>query len=58
MRLAHQQLGVVLEPAGAAGLAAVATYRERFKGQVVGTTLTGGDITPQQTQQWLSERKR
>jgi threonine dehydratase len=53
LRLAHEELGIVLEPSGAAGLAAVVTYRERFSGQLVGTVLTGGNITPQQMRQWL-----
>ena len=54
MRHAHQELGVVLEPAGAAGLAALLTYRERFRGQLIGTILSGGNITVQQMQQWLA----
>jgi len=51
---AHRELGVVLEPAGAAGLAAMNTHRARFKGQVTATILTGGNITPEQMRQWLS----
>ena len=51
---AHRELGVVLEPAGAAGLAALATYRERFKCQSIATILTGGNITPEHMRQWLS----
>ena len=35
---------VVAEGAGAAGLAAVLTYPERFKNRVVGTTVCGGNI--------------
>lgn len=54
MRLAHQELGVVLEPAGAAGLAAVLTYRERFQGQLVGAILSGGNITAEQIRQWFT----
>src|SRR5206468_12185747 len=54
MRHAHQKLGVILEPSGAASLAALLTYRERFKGQLVGTILSGGNITVEQMQQWLS----
>jgi len=54
MRQAHQELGIVLEPAGAAGLAAVLAYRERFKGQRIGTILSGGNITVQQMKQWLA----
>jgi threonine dehydratase len=53
MRRAHQQLGVVLEPAGAAGLAALLTYRARWRGQLVGTILSGGNITLEQMRQWL-----
>jgi threonine dehydratase len=53
MRLAHQEIGVVLEPAGAAGLAALLTYPERFQGQSIGTILTGGNLTAQQIRQWL-----
>jgi len=54
MRLAHQELGVVLEPAGAAGLAALLTYRERFRGQLLGAILSGGNITTEQIRQWLT----
>jgi threonine dehydratase len=54
MQRAHRELGVVLEPSGAAGLAALTTYRERFKGQLIGTILTGGNVTAEQTHQWLS----
>jgi len=54
MRGAHQELGVVLEPSGAAGLAALLTFRERFQGQLVGTILSGGNMTVEQIQQWLT----
>ncbi len=53
MRHAHARLGVVLEPAGAAGLAAVLGARERFRGQLVGTILTGGNITERRMGDWL-----
>ena len=56
MRQAHQGLGIVLEPAGAAALAALLTDRERFRGQWIATILTGGNITPGQMQQWLGIR--
>ncbi|MGH2373392.1 MAG: threonine ammonia-lyase [bacterium] len=56
MRRAHRELGVVLEPSGAASLAAVLTYRERFKGHRVGAILSGGNITMEQIQQWLTPR--
>jgi threonine dehydratase len=54
MQQAHRGLGVVLEPSGAAGLAALEVYRERFEGQLVGTILTGGNVTPDQMHRWLS----
>ncbi len=53
MRLAHRELGLVLEPAGAAGLAALVAHRERFQGQLVASILTGGNITAEQMQNWL-----
>jgi len=53
MRRAHQELGVVPEPAGAAGLAAVMAYRERFRGQRIGTILSGGNVTAEQMRRWL-----
>jgi threonine dehydratase len=53
MRQAQQELGVVLEPSGAASLAALLTYRERFRDQLIGTILSGGNITVQQMQLWL-----
>jgi len=53
MRLAHRDLGLVLEPSGAAGLAALLTHRERFQGQLVATVLTGGNLTTEQMRQWL-----
>jgi threonine dehydratase len=54
MRLAHQELGLVLEPSGTAGMAALLTYGGRFRGQLVGTILCGGNLTPEQIRQWLS----
>lgn len=53
MRRAHQHLGLVLEPSGAAGLAALLEQPERFRGQTVATILCGGNLTPQQMREWL-----
>jgi threonine dehydratase len=58
MRLAHGELGLVLEPAGAAGLAGLMTYRPQFSGRLVGTILTGGNITAAQMQQWLGDENQ
>jgi threonine dehydratase len=54
MRRVHQELGIVLEPAGAAAVAALLTYRERFQGQLVSVILSGGNITVDQIKQWLA----
>lgn len=53
MRLAHQELGLVLEPSGAAGMAALLADGGRYRGQLVGTILCGGNLTPEQIRQWL-----
>src|SRR4051812_7237969 len=54
MRLAHQELGLVLEPSGAVGLATLLADGGRFRGQLVGTILCGGNLTPEQMRQWLN----
>jgi len=46
MRLAHRQVGLVVEPAGAAGLAAL--LGGGFGGQCVATVLCGGNLAPEQ----------
>ena len=55
MRLAHKELGVVLEPAGAAGLAALLDHREQFRGGLVATVLTGGNVSPANMREWFAE---
>jgi threonine dehydratase len=45
MQLAHEHLGLVLEPAGAVGLAAVMADSERFRGRRIATILSGGNIS-------------
>jgi threonine dehydratase len=53
MRLAHKELGVVLEPAGAAGLAALMDHREQFRGRLVATVLTGGNVSTNNLAEWF-----
>ncbi len=53
MRLAHERFGLVVEPAGAAGLAAVMAHPAAFAGRTVGTVFCGGNLTPQQMRDWL-----
>jgi threonine dehydratase len=54
IRLAHEHLGLVLEPSGVAGLAAILENGERFADQTVAVVLCGGNITPEQMKLWLS----
>ena len=54
MRLAHREIGVVIEPAGAAALAALLTNPQRFRGQLISTILTGGNVTTEQMDRWLA----
>jgi threonine dehydratase len=53
MQLVFQHHGLVIEPAGVAGLAAAIVYRERFRGASVATPLTGGNLTADQMRRWL-----
>jgi threonine dehydratase len=53
MRLVHEHAGLVLEPAGAAGVAALLADRERFAGRHVACVLCGGNLTPEDARRWL-----
>jgi threonine dehydratase len=52
MRLVHEHLGLVVEPAGAAGVAALIA-RDRLRTGRVATILCGGNLTPGQMRDWL-----
>ena len=54
IRSAHRDLGIVLEPAGAAGLAAVQSHPDLFRGRLVATILSGGNATAEQLARWLA----
>jgi threonine dehydratase len=54
MRRLIAEAGLVVEPAGAAGVAAIAKRAREFKGGRVATILTGGNLTEQQLGEWLS----
>jgi len=53
MRLAFSRLGLVVEPAGAVGLAALLAGREEFRGREVATVLCGGNLSADQARAWL-----
>jgi threonine dehydratase len=48
MQLAYQHAGVLLEPAGAVGLAGVYARRHQLQGQQVATLLCGSNVTQTQ----------
>lgn len=53
MRFAHATWGRVVEPAGAAGLAAALMQAPALQGQRVATMLCGGNLTDEQMAAWL-----
>jgi threonine dehydratase len=53
MRLVHRELGLVVEPSGAAGLAGIVTRAQDFRDRLVATVLTGGNLTDEQMRAWL-----
>ena len=53
MRLLLLDAGLVAEPAGAAGLAAVAKLRNEFAGRRVAVPICGGNLTEDQIRRWL-----
>lgn len=55
MRLIHQHLGVVSEPSGAVGIAAILENPNYFKNQTVATVVCGGNLTTQQVKLWLTD---
>lgn len=55
MNLAFDALGLVIEPAGAAGLAAALAMRERLAEQLIAVPLCGGNLTRAQIRRWLSD---
>jgi threonine dehydratase len=59
MRLLHGHLGLVVEPAGAAGFAAVLEHQTRFKGSRVAIPLCGSNVTQEDARRWfLAPRAR
>jgi threonine dehydratase len=54
MRLCFSHAGLLVEPAGAAGLAGIVAYREMFAGQRVATVLCGSNLTPAQIREYFN----
>ena len=53
MKVIHCLAGIVVEPAGAVGVAAAMTNKDRFAGRLVATPLCGSNLTKTQIAQWL-----
>lgn len=53
MRLLHRHVGLVVEPSGAVGIAAMMEHPATFAGARVGTIIGGGNLTDQQIAEWL-----
>lgn len=54
IRLLFFEAGLVVEPAGAAGLAALLEQRTRWRGSLVATPVCGGNLTREQIARWLA----
>jgi threonine dehydratase len=53
MRWLHRDAGLIVEPAGAAGVAGAAKLRDELAGKCVAIPLTGGNVTDDQMRDWL-----
>jgi threonine dehydratase len=53
MKLLHQHAGLVVEPSGAVGTAAILENRELFADKTVATIICGSNLTTEQIEQWL-----
>jgi threonine dehydratase len=53
MRFCHEHYGLVVEPAGGAGVAAALEHRGKLAGQSVATILCGGNLTAEQMRLYL-----
>lgn len=53
MQLIHLHGGVISEPSGAVGIAAIFENQARFAGKTVATLVCGGNLTEEQVRLWL-----
>lgn len=53
MQSLHRHLGIVIEPAGALGVAALLADRYRWRSERVTTIACGGNVTDEQRRRWL-----
>jgi threonine dehydratase len=55
MRLLLHHTGLLAEPAGVVGVAAILEHRNQVAGQRVAAPLCGGNVTREQFQEWFLE---
>jgi threonine dehydratase len=53
MKLLHEHTGLIVEPSGAVGIAALLENKSDFRSQQVATILCGGNLTQAQMKEWL-----
>jgi threonine dehydratase len=53
MKLLHENTGLVVEPSGAVGIAALLEKKSNFQSLQVATILCGGNLTQAQMKEWL-----
>jgi threonine dehydratase len=53
MRWLYRDAGLIVEPAGAAGVAGAAKLRDELAGKRVAIPLTGGNVTEDQLRDWI-----
>jgi threonine dehydratase len=53
MKLLHEHTGLIVEPSGAVGIAALLENKSDFRSQQVATILCGGNLTQTQMKEWL-----
>jgi threonine dehydratase len=53
MKLLHTRAGIVVEPSGAVGLAAILENKNLFAGKIVATIICGSNLTEEQMNKWL-----
>lgn len=58
MKMLHAQAGIMSEPSGAVGVAAILENQKTFAGKRVGTIICGSNLTEEQIKRWLLHIKR
>jgi threonine dehydratase len=54
MKLLHLHAGLVVEPSGAVGIAAILENKMKFEGKTVATVICGSNLTEEQIKKWLA----